>query len=98
MISARGPNISATPSLSTRSLSTTPMVLGRCETITTVVPRFFSCRMQRRIAVGIEIRTRLIKDNEAGIAVHGARKPDALAEAARENGAALPYLRVISIG
>src|SRR5438046_2328805 len=39
MISARGPNISATPSLRSRILSTTPMVLGRCELITTVVPR-----------------------------------------------------------
>src|SRR5262245_47082946 len=44
--SLRGPKISAFPSFRTRSLSTTPSVLGRCEMMTTVAPRILSSLMQ----------------------------------------------------
>ena len=70
MTSARGPNISATPSLRTRILSTTTMVLGRWEMITTVVPRFSELHDavgQGRLTVGIEVRTWLVEDNQAGV-------------------------------
>src|SRR5262245_41518222 len=48
--SLRGPKSSTTPSLKVRSLSTTARVLGRCEIMTTVVPRFLSSVMQSRNA------------------------------------------------
>src|SRR5258708_9910751 len=101
MTSARGPNISPTPSLRSRILSTTPMVLGRWEMITTVVPRCLSCMMQSvsaaspsasRFELGSSRTTRL------GLPKHRARKANALPIATGENGTALPHLGVVTIG
>ena len=51
---------------------------------------------ESRIAFGIQVRTWFVENDQAGIAIHRARKAQTLAKAAGESGAAVPHLGVIA--
>ena len=100
-ISSRGPNAEIFPALSTSILSTCAMSPVRWAIRMTVVPfaRIRTTAWARRLlAVRIEVRIRLVQDEERRIAEDGTRETDALVLAAGDRDAAGADPRVVAAG